>query len=80
MTRRPYRAPAVRLQPRIATQGHSLAPPELSTVLGPRLARGSPMLQTDMGGTVHMEDLWLVTANGCEPLNDTAHPYYHSVL
>jgi Xaa-Pro aminopeptidase len=35
-----------------------------------------PMLQTDMGGTVHMEDLWLVTANGCEPLNDTAHPYY----
>ncbi|HWU01291.1 MAG TPA: M24 family metallopeptidase [Novosphingobium sp.] len=35
-----------------------------------------PMLQTDMGGTVHLEDLWLITANGCEPLNDTAHPYY----
>ncbi|MHB8284066.1 MAG: M24 family metallopeptidase [Caulobacteraceae bacterium] len=35
-----------------------------------------PMLQTDMGGTVHMEDLWLITANGCEALNDTADPYY----
>jgi Xaa-Pro aminopeptidase len=34
-----------------------------------------PMLQTDMGGTVHLEDLWLVTANGCEPLNDTSAPY-----
>lgn len=31
-----------------------------------------PMLQTNMGGTVHMEDLWLVTADGCEPLNDRA--------
>lgn len=35
-----------------------------------------PMLQTDMGGTVHLEDLWLITADGCEPLNDTAHPYF----
>jgi Xaa-Pro aminopeptidase len=34
-----------------------------------------PMLQTDMGGTVHLEDLWLVTANGCEALNDTSMPY-----
>ena len=33
-----------------------------------------PVLQTDMGGTVHLEDLWLVTAEGCEPLNDTAEP------
>ncbi len=35
-----------------------------------------PMLQTDMGGSVHLEDLWLVTATGCEPLNDTSNPYY----
>lgn len=35
-----------------------------------------PMLQTDMGGTVHLEDLWLVTASGCEALNDTSDPYF----
>lgn len=35
-----------------------------------------PMLQTDMGGTVHLEDLWLITADGCEPLNDTSNPFY----
>lgn len=35
-----------------------------------------PMLQTDMGGTVHLEDLWLVTRDGCEPLNDTADPFF----
>lgn len=35
-----------------------------------------PMLQTDMGGTVHLEDLWLVTADGCEPLNDISDPYF----
>jgi Xaa-Pro aminopeptidase len=35
-----------------------------------------PMLQTDMGGTVHLEDLWLITADGCEPLNDTSDPYF----
>jgi len=23
-----------------------------------------------------MEDLWLITANGCESLNDRSHPYY----
>jgi Xaa-Pro aminopeptidase len=33
-----------------------------------------PVLLTDIGGTVHLEDLWLVTENGCEPLNDTADP------
>lgn len=33
-----------------------------------------PIMQTDMGGTVHLEDLWLITADGCEPLNDTADP------
>lgn len=33
-----------------------------------------PILQTDMGGSVHLEDLWLITENGCEPLNDTADP------
>ncbi len=35
-----------------------------------------PMLQTDMGGTVHLEDLWLITSTGCEPLNDTSNPYF----
>ncbi len=30
-----------------------------------------PVLDTDLGGTVHLEDLWLVTAGGCEALNDT---------
>ncbi|MFC3443713.1 M24 family metallopeptidase [Sphingobium rhizovicinum] len=34
-----------------------------------------PIMQTDMGGTVHLEDLWLITQDGCEPLNDTAHPF-----
>lgn len=34
-----------------------------------------PIMQTDMGGTVHLEDLWLITENGCEPLNDPAHPF-----
>lgn len=33
-----------------------------------------PIMQTDMGGTVHLEDLWLITEDGCEPLNDTAFP------
>jgi len=40
------------------------------------LSMDCPMLQTDMGGSVHLEDLWLVTATGCEPLNDTANPYF----
>jgi Xaa-Pro aminopeptidase len=34
-----------------------------------------PILQTDMSGTVHLEDLWLITADGCEPLNDTSNPF-----
>jgi len=34
-----------------------------------------PILQTDMGGTVHLEDLWLITADGCEPLNDISEPF-----
>ncbi len=29
-----------------------------------------PVLDTDLGGTVHLEDLWLITADGCEPIND----------
>ncbi len=35
-----------------------------------------PILQTDMSGTVHLEDLWLITADGCEPLNDQSEPYF----
>lgn len=31
-----------------------------------------PIMQADMGGTVHLEDLWLITEDGCEPLNDTS--------
>jgi len=34
-----------------------------------------PILQTDMSGTVHLEDLWLITEDGCEPLNDIDEPY-----
>lgn len=34
-----------------------------------------PILQTDMGGTVHLEDMWLITADGCKPLNDISEPY-----
>jgi Xaa-Pro aminopeptidase len=34
-----------------------------------------PVLDTDIGGTVHLEDLWLITADGCEPINDTADPF-----
>lgn len=33
-----------------------------------------PIMQTDMGGTVHLEDLWLITEDGCEPLNDISNP------
>jgi Xaa-Pro aminopeptidase len=33
-----------------------------------------PVIDTDIGGTVHLEDLWLVTEEGCEPLNDSADP------
>jgi Xaa-Pro aminopeptidase len=31
-----------------------------------------PVLLTDIGGTVHMEDMWLITEQGCEALNDTS--------
>lgn len=34
-----------------------------------------PVLLTDISGTVHMEDLWLITESGCEPLNDTSDPF-----
>jgi len=34
-----------------------------------------PVLLTDIGGTVHMEDMWLITDQGCEPLNDTSDPF-----
>jgi Xaa-Pro aminopeptidase len=30
-----------------------------------------PVLLTDIGGTVHLEDLWLITEDGCEALNET---------
>lgn len=33
-----------------------------------------PILETDIGGTVHLEDLWLITEDGCEALNDTSEP------
>jgi Xaa-Pro aminopeptidase len=35
-----------------------------------------PILQTDMSGTVHLEDLWLITEDGCEALNDTSNPFF----
>ncbi|PEQ11349.1 hypothetical protein B2G71_17500 [Novosphingobium sp. PC22D] len=34
-----------------------------------------PILLTDIGGSVHLEDLWLITEGGCEPLNDISEPY-----
>jgi Xaa-Pro aminopeptidase len=34
-----------------------------------------PVLHLDAGGNVHLEDLWLITENGCEPLNDRDAPY-----
>jgi Xaa-Pro aminopeptidase len=43
---------------------------------GMTLSVDCPILQTDMAGTVHLEDLWLITAKGCEPLNDTSNPYF----
>jgi Xaa-Pro aminopeptidase len=33
-----------------------------------------PVLVTDIGGTVHLEDLWLITEDGCEALNETGDP------
>jgi Xaa-Pro aminopeptidase len=34
-----------------------------------------PALLTDAGGNVHLEDQWLITADGCEPLNDRDAPF-----
>jgi Xaa-Pro aminopeptidase len=34
-----------------------------------------PTLQVDASGNVHLEDLWLITKDGCEPLNDRDEPF-----
>lgn len=34
-----------------------------------------PVLHLDAAGNVHLEDLWLITEDGCEPLNDRAEPF-----
>ncbi|WP_260928492.1 M24 family metallopeptidase [Novosphingobium sp. 9] len=34
-----------------------------------------PLLHLDESGNVHLEDLWLVTQDGCEPLNERDAPY-----
>ncbi|KPF90780.1 hypothetical protein IP81_14055 [Novosphingobium sp. AAP83] len=34
-----------------------------------------PVLHLDAAGNVHLEDLWLITDSGCEPLNDRADPF-----
>lgn len=34
-----------------------------------------PVLHLDAAGNVHLEDLWLITENGCEPLNERDAPY-----
>jgi Xaa-Pro aminopeptidase len=34
-----------------------------------------PVLHLDAAGNVHLEDLWLITENGCEPLNARDPPY-----
>jgi len=34
-----------------------------------------PVLDTDIGDTVHLEDLWLITADGCEPINGVSEPF-----
>lgn len=34
-----------------------------------------PTLQLDAAGNVHLEDQWLITADGCEPLNARDAPY-----
>lgn len=34
-----------------------------------------PVLHLDAGGNVHLEDLWLITENGCEALNLRGSPY-----
>lgn len=34
-----------------------------------------PVLHLDAAGNVHLEDLWLITADGCEPLNERGEPF-----
>ena len=34
-----------------------------------------PVLHLDAAGNVHLEDLWLITENGCEPLNLRGDPF-----
>lgn len=34
-----------------------------------------PVLHLDAGGNVHLEDLWLITEEGCEPLNERDSAY-----
>ena len=34
-----------------------------------------PTLQVDAAGNVHLEDLWLITAKGCEPLYERDEPF-----
>jgi len=34
-----------------------------------------PVLHLDAGGNVHLEDLWLITESGCEPLNALDAPF-----
>ena len=34
-----------------------------------------PALQADASGNVHLEDLWLITEDGCEPLNERDAPF-----
>lgn len=34
-----------------------------------------PTLQLDAAGNVHLEDQWLITADGCEPLNERDAPF-----
>ena len=35
-----------------------------------------PVLHLDAGGNVHLEDLWLITEDGCEALNDRDEPFF----
>ena len=60
-----------------AFDGDSLTFAKADHVIEPGmvLSVDCPILQTDMGGTVHLEDLWLITESGCEPLNDVSEPF-----
>ncbi|AXB79576.1 Xaa-Pro peptidase family protein [Novosphingobium sp. P6W] len=35
-----------------------------------------PVLHLDAGGNVHLEDLWLITEDGCEPLNERGEAFF----